>query len=589
MQVSQPPSTPLDPVLDESDTWRDHWLAQRQPWRTEPEIDAARQAELRQALKASVPDIEQGRYPFRDHIDALDRADIEWLLARHAEDETQPGLDLRGADLRKTRLKDLPLAGVQGGLTADEWDLATDKQRELAAVRLEGADLRGAHLEGAIRCGAHLEGADLRGAHLEGAILCGAHLAGANLCGAHLEGTNLREAHLEGKENFPKPADLRTSFLSKTTRLDDIIMGNLRYGFAPLADIHWGNADLSVVDWSQLPKSGDEYAILWKLPVEYLAAIRANRQLALELRAQGLNEDADHFIYRTHVNQRLVLPQRALLPVVMRVFVRERMPLPKVLLRLDERRVGLRPPQHPVRLALFHVLPMLLLFLLVAIVQPLVLVLLLVLCIGLALSILPVLRKRGRHPPEYQRAQSFLPPPGLLSQQQRRRQQWLLLLAFLAGTPRAQLLSLLQSPQAALHQVPFIERLDRRQPRLATIVSALLVLLLLIDDTLLCYGRYVFASLSAMLSGYGYRLARTFSCYAIVVLGCSLLYAILGHQGPVEAFVSSLTAFHGRGLFSGNSIFSSNPTLVLGVVESIVGLIIELTFIATFARRLLGK
>ncbi len=590
MQVSQSPQRPAgacNTLLDESATWRDYWRTRNQPWRTEPEIDARRQATL--DSYSAVADIEQGRYRFKDIDSPLSRADIEWLLARHAAagEEHTGGLDLRGADLRRLHLQGLPLAALRGGLGADEWPLATDEQRDMAAVRLEKADLRGAHLEGAILCGAHLEEADLRGAHLEGANLRGAHLASANLKGAHLEGTDLREAHLEGKEGFPKPADLRTAFMSETTRLAGIILGNEKYGLAPVADVHWNNVNLAAVDWSQVSRLGDEHATQWKLPGEYLAAIRANRQLAAALRAQGLYEDADHFMYRAHVNQHLMLIQRALLPVVLRVFVRERMPLPKVLLRLQERREGQRPAQHPVRLALLRLIPALLVLLAIALFQPLFLPLLLVVAIGAALAILPVLRKRGRHPPEYGRSQQLLPPPGLQPQEQRRRHQWLILLGFLLGMPEARQPLLLKSPQLALQQLPLLRRLEVRRPALASILSTLLILLMLFDDTVTCYGRYIISSFLYVVTGFGYRLVRSLVWYLVIVLGCAALYMVFGHQQPLAALAFSLASFHGRALFT--AIFSGSPVSALAGIESIVGLMIEIAFIGSCIQRFSGR
>jgi uncharacterized protein YjbI with pentapeptide repeats len=590
MQVSQSPQRPAEThnvLLDESATWRDYWRTRNQPWRSEPEIDARRQAAL--DSYPTVADIEQGRYRFKDIDSPLSRADIEWLLARHgaAGEERTEGLDLRGADLRRLHLQGLPLTAVRGGLGTDEWPLATDEQRDMAAVRLEKADLRGAHLEGAILCGAHLEEADLRGAHLEGAILCGAHLASANLSGAHLEGTDLREAHLEGKESFPKPADLRAAFLSETTQLAGIILGNEKYGLAPVADVHWNNVNLAAVDWSQVSRLGDEHATQWKLPGEYLAAIRANRQLAAVLRAQGLYEDADHFMYRAHINQHLILFQRALLPVVLRVFVRERMPLPKVLLRLQERREGQRPPQHPVRLALLRLIPVLLVLVVIALIQPLILLLLLVAAIVAALAILPILRKRGRHPPEYGRSQQLLPPPGLQSQQQRRRHQWLILLGFLLGMPEARLPLLLKSPQLALQQMPLLQRLGVRRPAFANILSALLILLLLFDDTVTRYGRYIISSFLYAVTGFGYRLARSLAWYLVIVVVCAALYMVLGRQQPLAALAFSLASFHGRTFFTG--IFSGGPVAALAGIESIVGLLIEIAFIGSCIQRFSGR
>src|SRR3989442_2366275 len=68
------------PANDDPGTWKAYWKAQGQPWRTEPEIAAERQAFLADR-RAILPDIEQGIYPFKDI--KLHRADVEWLLATH--------------------------------------------------------------------------------------------------------------------------------------------------------------------------------------------------------------------------------------------------------------------------------------------------------------------------------------------------------------------------------------------------------------------------------------------------------------------------------------------------------------------------
>ena len=98
-------------------------------WRTEPEIDEQQQRYLAER-RAIQPDIEMGRYPFRDETGGikLNRADVEWLLATHEsagmrgpvdwsdeEQHNRGGLDLRGADLQGQNLQRLPLARLQGG------------------------------------------------------------------------------------------------------------------------------------------------------------------------------------------------------------------------------------------------------------------------------------------------------------------------------------------------------------------------------------------------------------------------------------------------------------------------------------------
>lgn len=304
----------------------------RPPWRTEPEIDPDRQNFLTACL-ATQPDIKQNIYPFKGI--KLTRADIEWLLITHENgrgpidwsDERQRkrlGLDLRGADLRQLNLRHLPLALTRGGLTRDEWQLATLEQRDIAGVHLEGATLSEAHLEGA-----HLERATLRRIHMEevnlfraslkNTYLRQAHLERANLRGTQLEGAYLFEAHLEG-------ADLRNAFFDSATNLERITLDERKLGFASLADVHWGDVNLSVVNWASMKRLGDEYrarqremargtrTVIEKAKrlEDYSAAVRANRQLANTMRAQGMNEEAVRYAYRAQTLQRKVLWRQVL-------------------------------------------------------------------------------------------------------------------------------------------------------------------------------------------------------------------------------------------------------------------------------------
>jgi len=280
---TQPPSLPL-PANDDKEGWKVYWKAQGQPWRTEPEIDAERQTYLAER-RSIVPDIKQGIYPFKDI--RLNRADVEWLLATHEKgrgpvnwgDESQrerDGLDLRGADLSQEDLSGLPLARMYGALALDEWENATEEQRNMAVVCMKGADLRKAQLQAADLREAQLQGADLRRVQLGGVYL--------------------KEATLSDEQ----------------------------YGPALLADVRWGEINLAVVDWMPVKMLGDEQVAHQKKYGaedifhrggtkdkqtridEYKVAVRANRQLAAVLRDQGLNEEADHFAYRAQVLQRIV-------------------------------------------------------------------------------------------------------------------------------------------------------------------------------------------------------------------------------------------------------------------------------------------
>ena len=207
-----------------------------------------------------------------------------------------------------------------------------EEQQDMARVHLEGADLGGAHLEEALLGGAHLEGAFLGEAYLEGAYLEGAHLEGAHLVGAHLESCNLVGAHLEGcnlagaslkgmpvpaehlkhvrqwDKDVLAPADLRGAFFDSTTMLEDAVLGEEEFGFVTAADLHWGGANLSLIDWEAVTILGDERRARqtgWLY--NYRGAVRAYRQLATVLREQGLHEEALPFAYRAQQLQRKVL------------------------------------------------------------------------------------------------------------------------------------------------------------------------------------------------------------------------------------------------------------------------------------------
>ncbi len=103
------------PTTSDPQAWKTYWKAYDQPWRSEPEINAERQAYL--ATRREIePNIETGIYPFKAL--KLSRADVEWLLATHENGQgpvdwgkrgllERKGLDLRGADLRGVKSKEV--------------------------------------------------------------------------------------------------------------------------------------------------------------------------------------------------------------------------------------------------------------------------------------------------------------------------------------------------------------------------------------------------------------------------------------------------------------------------------------------------
>ena len=266
--------------------------------------------------------------------------------------------NLEGAMLTATQLNraDLQRAHLEGATLRQ----AYLEKADLTGAHLEGAMLSGAHMAVTILTGAHLEGAILGGARLEGAFLQRAHLEGARIFGAHLEhatlseaymqGTLLRRTHFEGaslgnvhfestpvppedlarirrwRPDFPEqlpPADLRLVFFDAGTNLQGAILAEKSSAGVSLADVRWGDVNLAVLRWTSgrskplilgdesearalHDPGGKQLSAAARLDA-YEGAVRANRQLALALQAQGLNEDAARFAYRAQVLQRIVL------------------------------------------------------------------------------------------------------------------------------------------------------------------------------------------------------------------------------------------------------------------------------------------
>jgi uncharacterized protein YjbI with pentapeptide repeats len=550
-----------------AETWQAYWKEQGQPWRSEAPIDEQRQQLLSSCVQGGV-DIEQGKYPFKGM--RLSRADVEWLLvaeeSRSAEESTgggssrKPlrGLDVRGADLSGVDLSHLPLMRLHAGLSLEEGRHATVEQSRQAAANLSKADMsyaqvQGAHLswailDGAVLVEAHLEGADLGKAtlkrailagtyvegadltkaqleeatlleaHLEGALLPGAYLEGANLFEAHLEGARLVEAHLEGAillgthfegkplsgdererlhawmPRFPQTlpaADLRGVFLNSRTNLDGIHLGDDQYGYVALADVHWGDVNLTVVDWERVKRLGDE-----TLP----PPLRIEEEEGAPPGERGLPASAERavdMLLRAHEVSDVVVGYVMRSPILMKNFreqlARAAQAQPQTQQQLDRERL-----QAAVRA-------------------------------NRQLAV--VLRAQGLN----EAADRF--------------------------AYRAQVLR---------------RRVLRRSGARA-------------------YGPYIFSWLLDALAGYGYKPGRTLAAYLSTVLGFAIIYEVLGllaggrpAMSPLYALVVSIISFHGRGFFPGGFL-PTLPMAVCAACEAILGLTIEISFIATFTQRYFGK
>ncbi len=107
------------------------------------------------------------------------------------------------------------------------------------------------------------------------------------------------------------------------------------------------------------------------------------------------------------------------------------------------------------------------------------------------------------------------------------------------------------------------------------------------------FGQYLFSHFLDLLAGYGYRPGRTVLWYLVIIFGFALAYFTIGHL-PIwpDALVYSLTSFHGRGFLpnlDGQLVTLHYPLVVMAAFEAVIGLLIEISFIATFTQRFFGR
>lgn len=93
----------------------------------------------------------------------------------------------------------------------------------------------------------------------------------------------------------------------------------------------------------------------------------------------------------------------------------------------------------------------------------------------------------------------------------------------------------------------------------------------------------------AAVAGYGYRPLRAIITYLATICCFAGIYLALTRSLSVlEAFILSATAFHGRGYLSVSGNLG-NPIGLAAVVESSIGLLVEVLVIATLTQRFLSK
>jgi hypothetical protein len=114
-------------------------------------------------------------------------------------------------------------------------------------------------------------------------------------------------------------------------------------------------------------------------------------------------------------------------------------------------------------------------------------------------------------------------------------------------------------------------------------------------------GRVFGSWLLDVIAGYGYKPMRSVWTYMAVIVAFAAVYFSVANFAITpflptrstslvwyEALVLSISSFHGRGLFP-SALTLGDPVAILAAGEAIIGLLIEITFIATFTQRFFAR
>lgn len=521
---------PARPDGDNPDDWRAYWHAHGQPWRTEPEIPEPRQRALARQRRIQ-PDVTRGTYPFAGM--RLSRADVEWLLATHDggrgpvnwSDLAQRGRD--GLDLRGADLHEVDLSRLP--LARLRGGLPEDGWRNASAKQLATARL---HLERAILTGAHCEGAILEGAHLEESRLGGAHLEDTDLSFAYLEGTYLPEAHLEGASLIG--ASLVGANLTEA-HLEGAVLRHAVLSGAELFAAHLEGAKLRDATLSGKRLSTDDLQRLrrWRadfpdtVPGTYLGGAFLDSATALDEALLG--DDTDESV--SLADARWGGVNLAVVDWTRVRLLGDEVEAWRVARRYEKakRDATQLPELRRELLEAFRV------------------------AVRANRQLAVALRDQGLN----EEADRY----SYRAQKLNREVLW-----------RQALWGLAESHESgSTHPI--------RQPRLGQRAQKL--------------SAYLFSHFLDGLSGYGYRPGRSLAAYVLTLILFSIVYFLLGRDAGtplswVGAVALSITSFHGRGFFPG-TVTPGDPVTVAAAIEAIAGLIIELSFIATFTQRYFGR
>lgn len=108
--------------------------------------------------------------------------------------------------------------------------------------------------------------------------------------------------------------------------------------------------------------------------------------------------------------------------------------------------------------------------------------------------------------------------------------------------------------------------------------------------------KYAFSWFLYLLAGYGYRPLRTLFIYLFAIICFASGYYWATHMLHVQtdpltyyqSMVLSISSFHGRGFFQPLQNLG-DPIAFIAALEAVFGLLIEISFIATFTQRYFGR
>jgi uncharacterized protein YjbI with pentapeptide repeats len=457
---------------------------------------------------------------------ALTGADVFWLAA-HALAGPEGDLAALQQELRR-----FPVYHKKPGM-----DVYYQEGMDLAALYLEGADLRAAQLEAAVLGRAHLAGVNLVDAHLEGANFIEAHLEGAHLAGAYLEGADLFGAYLVR-------AVLSKAHLACAHLHDTHLEGaNLVAAHLEGADLRAAHLEGAYLRGAHLEgrsyTPGDEDLIRIRQSVtifpEHLPPAdlrRAFLSAATALDGIRLGDATGGAVSVADVRwggANLAVVDWT--PFIDRTAVLG-----------DERAVHrFKPKPHTER-------------------EP------------FSERALVSETEDERQPSRRKRA----------PERARSRAEWATeTLQPLHAAVRAN-----RQLATALREQGMNEEADRFAYR-AQILQRRVVRR---QGKL---GRALGSWLLDALAGYGYNWGRTLAAYLLLIGGFAVAYWLLGPTAghtfaPDGALVFSVTSFHGRGFFPGG-LDLENWLARLAALEAVLGLFIEITFIATFTQRFFAR